>query len=65
MDVLIIEDEKIAAEKLEEMLIELDPSINVKAKIGSIKKSVDWLLVNSVDLIFLDIHQWCNSWNNP
>ena len=55
MDVLIIEDEKIAAEKLEQMLLEVDPTIQVKATIGSIKKSVSWLMKNTVDLIFLDI----------
>ncbi len=55
MDVLIIEDEKIAAEKLERMLLELDPTIKVKAIVESIKKSVSWLMKNSVDLIFLDI----------
>ncbi len=55
MDVLIIEDEKIAAEKLERMLLEVDPTIKVKAIVESIKKSVSWLMKNSVDLIFLDI----------
>ena len=55
MDVLIIEDEKIADKKLEIMLTEIDPSINVRAKIGSIKKSINWLMEHSVDLIFLDI----------
>lgn len=55
MDVLIIEDEKIAAQKLERMLLEVDPAIKVKAIIESIKKSVSWLMKNQVDLIFLDI----------
>jgi DNA-binding LytR/AlgR family response regulator len=55
MDVVIIEDEKIAAEKLERMLFRIDPAIQVKAKIESIKKSISWLMKNPVDLIFLDI----------
>ncbi|MGQ1891041.1 LytR/AlgR family response regulator transcription factor [Thermophagus sp. OGC60D27] len=55
MEVLIIEDEKIAAEKLERMLQKLDATIKVKAKVESIKKSINWLLKNPVDLIFLDI----------
>lgn len=55
MDVLIIEDEKIAAEKLERLLLEIDQSIHVIAKLESIKKSVNWLMKNQVDLIFLDI----------
>jgi DNA-binding LytR/AlgR family response regulator len=55
MDVVIIEDEKIAADKLERMLLIVDSSIQVVAKIESIKKSVNWLMKNKVDLIFLDI----------
>ena len=55
MNVLIIEDEKLAAEKLESMLLEIDPEIRIMAKPGSIKESVKWLLQNSADLIFLDI----------
>lgn len=55
MDVLIIEDEKIAADKLKRMLLDIDPHISVKAILESIKKSVSWLMKNSVDLIFLDI----------
>ncbi len=55
MNVIIIEDESIAADKLEHMLKEVDPSIIVMAKTGSIKDSVKWLFQNTVDLIFLDI----------
>jgi len=55
MNVLIIEDESLAADKLERMLKEVDPSITVLAKPGSIKESVKWLFQNAADLIFLDI----------
>lgn len=55
MNVLIIEDEKFAAEKLEDMLLEIDPKIKVLAKLGSIVESTKWLSQNSADLIFLDI----------
>ncbi|MBE0673967.1 MAG: response regulator transcription factor [Bacteroidales bacterium] len=55
MNVLIIEDESFAADKLEMMLKEVDPAITVMAKLGSIKDSVRWLFQNSADLIFLDI----------
>ncbi len=55
MKVLIIEDEKIASEKLRSMLLEIDPKIVVIAQLDSIKESVEFLLHNSVDLIFLDI----------
>ncbi len=55
MNYLIIEDEKIAAEKLEEMLKEVQPECTILAKIGSVKESVKWLMRNKADLIFLDI----------
>jgi len=55
MNVLIIEDESLAADKLERMLKEVDPSIIVLAKLGSIKESAKWLFQNTADLIFLDI----------
>ena len=55
MKVLIVEDEGIAAEKLEQMLHEVDPEIQVVGKTGSVKETVEWLQQNSADLIFLDI----------
>ena len=55
MKILIIEDEALAADKLEHMLKEVDSAINVLAKLGSIKESVKWLFQNTADLIFLDI----------
>jgi DNA-binding LytR/AlgR family response regulator len=55
MNVLIIEDESFAADKLERMLNEVDPSITILAKLGSIKESAKWLIKNTADLIFLDI----------
>jgi len=55
MRVLIIEDEKVAADKLEWMLKEIDPNIEILEKLGSIKESTKWFFHNSADLIFLDI----------
>jgi DNA-binding LytR/AlgR family response regulator len=55
MKVLIVEDESIAAEKLEMMLREIDPQIEVLAKTDSIKESARWLSLHQADLIFLDI----------
>lgn len=55
MNVLIVEDESLAAEKLELMLNEVDPSIKVLAKCSSIKESAKWLMEHTADLIFLDI----------
>jgi DNA-binding LytR/AlgR family response regulator len=55
MNVLIIEDESFAANKLELMIKEIDPAIQIMGKLGSIKESVKWLNQYSADLIFLDI----------
>ncbi len=55
MNVIIIEDEKLAAEKLTEMLGRLDPAIAVMAQIPSVEASVRWLVEQSPDLIFMDI----------
>lgn len=55
MKVVIIEDEALAAERLEKMLADLDPEIHVAAKLGSVKESVKWLMANTPDLLFLDI----------
>jgi len=55
MNVLIIEDESLAADKLEQSLHEIDPSIRILEKLGSIKESVKWLMQQTADLIFLDI----------
>ncbi|MCD4791907.1 MAG: LytTR family DNA-binding domain-containing protein [Bacteroidales bacterium] len=56
MNVLIIEDEKIAANNLEKMLHQIDKKIFIQKKIDSIESAVKWLLNNETDLIFLDIH---------
>lgn len=56
MNILIIEDELPARAKLEEMLKKLWPGINVVAKLGSVKESLEWLGQNgSPDLAFVDI----------
>jgi len=55
MKALIIEDEKLAAERLEELIEEIDSSIEIAAKLTSIAQSVKWLKKNKPDLIFLDI----------
>lgn len=55
MEVLIIEDEIVAAERLESMLTEIDPGIRVLNKLGSISDAVSWLKHNQAELIFLDI----------
>lgn len=53
--VVIIEDEALAAERLESLISEVDPEMKVVATLKSIKESVKWLVQNRADLIFLDI----------
>jgi DNA-binding LytR/AlgR family response regulator len=55
MNALIIEDETLAAERLELMLKDIDPTIRVLAKLVSVKDSVNWLMQYQADVIFLDI----------
>ena len=56
MKVVIIEDEKIAADYLEKLIKEYDQSIEILTKLDSVSSSVSWLQSNKPDLIFLDIH---------
>lgn len=56
MEVLIIEDEIYAQEKLERILLQVEPTAKVLAKIESVSKAVEWLAVNKPELVFMDIH---------
>lgn len=56
MKVIIIEDEKPAAEKLLKAIQKSNPSIEVAALLTSVKASIDWLVQNKMpDLLFMDI----------
>jgi len=56
MKVIIIEDEKPAAEKLLKAIQKTDASIDVQAVLNSIKAAVEWLQQNPMpDLLFMDI----------
>ena len=56
MNVIIIEDELLAQQKLESMLLAIDPGIMVAAKLSSVKDSVQYLKQHpSPDLAFVDI----------
>lgn len=57
MNVLIIEDEKPAVEKLEEMLRTYDPEIEVTGRCSTVEQAVNWLENNhhKADLLFIDI----------
>jgi two-component SAPR family response regulator len=57
MDIVIIEDEELAARRLEGMIRSFDPGINILARLESIKEAVNWFRSHhEPDLIFLDIH---------
>ena len=55
MDILIIEDEAIAAKKIHGILKELLPEANITPAIDTIDESVAYLKKHNPDLIFLDI----------
>jgi len=56
MDVIIIEDEHLTAERISTLLRQIDPEIEVKTVIDSVKRSVDWFQSNEKpDLVFMDI----------
>ncbi len=57
MNIVIIEDEKPAAEKIQRHLRKFDPEVNVLKVISTIKQAVDWIGENAlnVDLYILDV----------
>ena len=56
MKIVIVEDEHLAAAKLEKMILKYDHSIEILEKLDSVESTVSWLKKNnSPDLIFLDI----------
>ncbi len=56
LNILIVEDEQLAASRLERMLKKLDPEIEIIDTLDSVQTAVEWLQENEADLIFLDIH---------
>ncbi|HZY80313.1 MAG TPA: LytTR family DNA-binding domain-containing protein [Cyclobacteriaceae bacterium] len=58
MNVVVIEDERLTAERLISLVKKYDDSVNVLATISSVAEAVNWLTKNSasVDLILMDIH---------
>lgn len=56
MNVIIIEDELPARAKLIDMLHSINPAINIKAELGSVREAVNWLDNNpEPQLAFVDI----------
>ena len=57
MKTLIIEDESATARRLQKLLLEIDPSIQLMAILESIAQTINWLSSNAEpDLIFMDIN---------
>jgi len=57
MKILLIEDEHLAAEKMQKMLQEAAPEVEILASLESIQESLNWLNNNACpDLIVSDIH---------
>jgi DNA-binding LytR/AlgR family response regulator len=59
MNVVVIEDERLTAQRLISLIKKYDASINVLAQISSVGEAIAWFNANpvsSVDLIFMDIH---------
>jgi DNA-binding LytR/AlgR family response regulator len=57
MKILIVEDETAAYENLVQILLEVDPSIEVVGTTESVRQTIKWLKSNqNPDLILMDIH---------
>ncbi|CAD5266520.1 MULTISPECIES: LytTR family DNA-binding domain-containing protein [unclassified Imperialibacter] len=56
MKVLIVEDEKLSADRLAQMVRKIEPDVEILAQIDSVKRTVEWLANQPApDLLFLDI----------
>ncbi|GAB3826000.1 hypothetical protein GCM10028895_36280 [Pontibacter rugosus] len=56
MRILIVEDEKLASDRLAKMLLKLDDKADVLATAPSVRKAVEILKLRpQLDLIFMDI----------
>ena len=55
LEILIVEDEKLAANRLAGQLEKISQDCRVLAVTSSVKDTVRWLSVNQPDLIFMDI----------
>ncbi|WP_434037202.1 LytR/AlgR family response regulator transcription factor [Formosa sp. 4Alg 33] len=56
MDIVIIEDEDLAANSLESMLLKMEYPITIKKRLESVEQSLNWFKTNTCDLILSDIH---------
>lgn len=57
MKILIVEDEEMAARRLDKLIRELAPDADIVGALSAVMDTVNWLDANpSPDLIFMDIH---------
>ena len=57
MKVLIIEDEKLASDRLTKMILELEPTAEIVGTLVSVKSSVEWLKTHTApNVILMDIN---------
>ena len=57
MKIVIIEDEEFAARRLERLIKEINPEIQILTRLESVAESVEWFTQNALpDLIFMDVH---------
>lgn len=57
MKILVIEDEKLASDRLIKMIKEVEPSAEILDTLVSIRSSVEWLKTHAApDVIMMDIH---------
>jgi DNA-binding LytR/AlgR family response regulator len=59
MNVVVVEDERLTAQRLISLVKKYDASIHVIAEIPSVAEAISWYKTNpntSIDLIFMDIH---------
>lgn len=56
MNVLIIEDEPLAVQRLETLVADIYPGVSILGRIDSVKKAVQWFSTNAMpDLVLMDI----------
>ncbi|MDL2223799.1 LytTR family DNA-binding domain-containing protein [Bacteroidales bacterium OttesenSCG-928-M06] len=57
MKVVIVEDEFVAAQSLQRLIVSVDEDITILAVLQSVEESIEWFTLNPApDLVFMDIH---------
>lgn len=55
LKIVIVEDEKIAAANLANLIRRLEPDVEILAVLSSVKQATAWFSENKADLVFMDI----------